>query len=132
MPEMKSGSRVTGDARPAAAAAASCSSQYESMAKSAALALSVSKIVSTMMTSMPPASRPCSCSVYAATSSINVTLRKDGSSTDGEMDAVRFVGPMAPHTKRGRDGSAAIASAHASLASAADARFSSNVCSSRP
>ena len=47
------------------------------------------------------------CSRYASTSLSNVTLRKDGSSTFGEMDSVRFVGPIAPATKPGRMGSAA-------------------------
>jgi hypothetical protein len=63
---------------------------------------------------------------------MKLTLRKDGSSTLGEMLAVRLVGPMAPHTKRGRDGSAAMAASAASRASDADARLSSNVNSSRP
>jgi hypothetical protein len=40
-------------------------------------------------------------------------LRKPGLMTDGEMDSVRLVGPSAPATRRGRDGSAVITSTHA-------------------
>lgn len=50
-------------------------------ANTAALALSVSKMVSTMMMSDPPSTKPFVCSLYATTSSSNVTLRNDGSST---------------------------------------------------
>ena len=39
-----------------------------------------------------PASR------YAASSSSQVTLRAPGSVTSGEIEAVRFVGPIAPRT----------------------------------
>lgn len=50
-------------------------------AKTAALALSVSKIVSTIIMSDPPSTKPLVWSLYATTSSSKVTFRKDGSST---------------------------------------------------
>ena len=81
------------------------SSKSVSSAKIAALALSVSKIVSTSSRSAPPSTRPAACSAYAATSSSKLVLRKPGSLTSGEIDAVRLVGPSPPATKRGRDGS---------------------------
>jgi hypothetical protein len=69
-----------------------------SIANSAALALSVSKMVSTISRSARPSSRPFVASAYAATSSAHVTLRAPGSLTSGEMLAVRFVGPRIPAT----------------------------------
>ena len=78
------------------------SSKSVSRAKIAALALSVSKIVSTSSRSAPPSTRPAACSTYAATSSSKLMLRKPGSLTSGEIDAVRLVGPSPPATKRGR------------------------------
>lgn len=42
--------------------------------------------------------------------------RNDGSSTCGEMDAVLFVGPMAPATKRGFSGFSAVNLSAAALA----------------
>jgi len=43
----------------------------------------------------------------------------------GEIDAVRLVGPMAPATQRGREGSFAVTMSAASRASRAPCRFSS-------
>ena len=63
------------------------------IAKSAALAFSVSKTVSTSNRSAPPSINPSAASAYAETSSSYVTLRAPGSFTSGEIDAVRFVGP---------------------------------------
>ena len=42
--------------------------------------------------------------------SSQVQLRKPGSSTEGEIDSVRFVGPTAPATRRGRCGSLEVTS----------------------
>lgn len=50
-------------------------------ANTAALAFNVSKIVSTIMMSAPPSTSPLVWSLYATTSSSNVTFRKEGSST---------------------------------------------------
>ena len=44
-------------------------------------------------------------------------LRKPGSLTSGEIDAVRLVGPSPPATKRGRSGSASVTASAASRAS---------------
>lgn len=73
-------------------------SKSVSMANSAALALSVSKMVSTSITSAPPSISPRACSAYASTISSHVTLRYAGFSTDGDSDNVRLVGPNAPAT----------------------------------
>ncbi len=94
------------------------------MAWIAALALSVSKIVSISNTSTDPSSNPRTCSVYAARRSSNVTARNPGSDTSGEIDAVRFVGPIAPATKRRRPSSRSAIRA-ASRAMAAPARLRS-------
>ena len=77
------------------------SSKKVSMANSAALAFSVSKMVSTRNTSTPPSNSARACSRYEATSSSKVTLRAPGSFTSGEIDAVLGVGPKAPAAKRG-------------------------------
>ncbi len=103
-------------------------SKYASIANSAALALSVSKTVSTSSRSTPPSTRPSIASVYAATSSSKLTLRNPGSLTSGEIVAVRLVGPSAPATKRGLSGVFAVqASAH-SRAIRAAARLISRTC----
>ena len=86
VPEM-----MTGQRRPR-------SSNRVSRAKIAALALSVSKIVSTSSRSAPPSTRPAACSAYASTRSSKLVLRKPGSLTSGEMEAVRLVGPSPPAT----------------------------------
>ena len=101
------------------------------IAKIAAFALSVSKIVSTSRRSAPPAISPSAASPYASTRSSNDTLRAAGSLTSGEMDAVRLVGPMDPATNRGRP-SAASASSAASRASRAAASFISRATSASP
>ena len=55
----------------------------------------------------------------------HVQLRAPGSSTDGEMERVRFVGPMVPATRRGRWGSLAVTSLAASTASSTPILLSS-------
>ena len=80
------------------------SSKNCSIANSAALAFSVSKMVSTKNRSTPPSCKARACSRYAATNSSKVTLRAPGSLTSGEIDAVFGVGPNAPATKRGASG----------------------------
>ena len=85
---------ITGTSRPAASIASSA-------AQSAALAFSVSNIVSQSKASTPPSIREIICSLYASTSISNVTLRKAGFSTSGLIEQVRPVGPTEPATKRG-------------------------------
>ena len=109
VPEM-----ITGQRRPR-------SSKSVSSAKIAALALRVSKIVSTSSRSTPPSTRPWASSRYAATSSSKVTLRAPGSLTSGEIEAVRLVGPIEPATYRGLSG--VLASSAAARASDAAARL---------
>ncbi len=106
-------------------------SNVSSIAKIAALALSVSKIVSTRRRSAPPATWPSAASRYATTSSAKVTLRAAGSLTSGEREAVRFVGPSDPATNRGRP-SRASASSAAARARRAAASLSSRARSERP
>ncbi len=103
-----------------------------SIANSAALALSVSKTVSTSKRSTPPSTRPSIASPYAATSSSKLTLRKPGSLTSGEIVAVRLVGPSAPATKRGLSGVLVVqASAHSRAIRAAARLMSRTLVSSR-
>jgi hypothetical protein len=109
---------ITGQRRP-------CSSKSVSSAKIAALALSVSKMVSISSTSEPPSTSPLAWVRYASTSSSNVTLRAPGSLTSGEMDAVLLVGPSAPTTNRGRSGVRAVIASHSCRASRAEATLSS-------
>ena len=71
VPEM-----ISGTCRPS-------SSKSACTAKMAALALSVSKIVSMSRMSAPPSSRPAAASWYASSSSSQVTLRAAGSPTSG-------------------------------------------------
>ncbi len=52
-------------------------------------------------------------------------LRKPGSLTSGEIEAVLLVGPSTPATKRGRSGVCAVNSSAAARASFAAARLSS-------
>ena len=85
----------------------------------------MSKIVSTRITWQPPSTIPFTCSLYAATISSHVMLRKPGSSTDGEIESVRFVGPTAPATIRGFSGCFAVTSAAALTASSHATRLSS-------
>ena len=82
----------------------SCSSKRVSSAKIAALALRVSKIVSTRSRSAPPSTRPRASSRYDATSSSKPVLRAPGSLTSGEIEAVLLVGPSEPATYRGHSG----------------------------
>ena len=51
--------------------------------------------------------------------------RNAGSFTSGEIDSVRFVGPIEPATKRGRSGVFVVHSSHAARASRAPSKFSS-------
>ena len=111
VPEM-----MTGQRRP-------CSSKSVSTAKIAALALSVSKIVSIISRSLPPSTSPRAASRYAVASWSKDTLRAPGSLTSGEIEAVRVVGPRAPATQRGR--SSVATSSAARRASFADSRLSS-------
>ncbi len=106
-------------------------SNASSMAKIAALALSVSKIVSRRSRSAPPRTWPSAASRYAAASSPKLTLRAAGSFTSGEIEPVRLVGPREPATKRGRP-SAASASSAAARASRAPASLSSPAMWDRP
>ena len=69
-----------------------------SIAYNAALALRVSKIVSTKRRSDPPSINPKTCSLYAITNSSNVIALYPGSLTSGDMLAVLFVGPIEPAT----------------------------------
>ena len=67
----------------------------------AAFAFNVSKIVSIMMKSTAPSTRPIAASAYVSTSSRKLMLRAEGSSTSGERLADRVVGPRIPATNRG-------------------------------
>ena len=90
------------------------SSNTSSIAKIAALAFSVSKIVSTSSrcdAAVDQAADLLGVGVAAAAS--KVTLRSDGSFTSGEIESVRLVGPIAPATKRGLSGVRAVYSAAA-------------------
>ena len=69
-------------------------------AATAAFAFSVSKIVSIWSTSTPPSTSPRICSAYASVSWSNVIVRYAGSSTLGEIERVRLVGPTEPTTNR--------------------------------
>ena len=92
------------------------SSKTFSIATMPALATSVSKIVSRRMMSEPPSMRPRTCVSNAARISSNVTARNAGLLTSGEIDSVRFVGPIDPATKRGLSGSFAVHSSAAARA----------------
>ena len=107
------------------------SSNTPATAKIAALALSVSKMVSISSRSAPPAISPRAASSYASTSSSNDTLRAAGSLTSGEREPVRLVGPIDPATNLGRP-SAASASSAATRARRAAASLISYASSERP
>ena len=92
----------------------------------AALALSVSKIVSISSRSTPPSASAWICSAYAAVTSSNVTARYAGSSTRGDSDSVTFSGPTEPATNRPPASSAAC------RASWAPRRFISRTSDCRP
>ena len=110
---------------------APCSANIASSANSAAFAFSVSKMVSTISTSAPPSASDSAASRYCATRVSKSMLRKAGSLTSGEIDAVRGVGPSTPTTKRGFAGSRVSNSVQTALASLAASRFSSGTrCSS--
>ena len=66
----------------------------------AALAFSVSKIVSISSRSTPPSASAAICSAYAAWTWSKVTARYAGSSTRGDSDRVTFSGPIEPATNR--------------------------------
>jgi hypothetical protein len=101
------------------------------MAKSAALALRVSKMVSTRSASTPPSSSAFTCCEYAVTTWSHDTARKSGRFTSGDNDKVRLSGPMAPATKQRRPGVFASAFSTARFAHATAARFRSvTMCSS--
>ena len=74
------------------------------MENKAAFALSVSNIVSTNKISTPPSIKASICCLYATAISSKLTARYPGLFTSGEIEQVRFVGPMAPATKRGFSG----------------------------
>ena len=75
------------------------------MANRQAFALRVSKIVSTKRISTPPSIKAAVCSLYAITTSSQVTALNPGSFTSGEIDAVLLVGPIEPATNLGLLGS---------------------------
>ncbi len=77
------------------------SSLISSIANKAALALSVSKIVSTNNTSTPPSINASVCCLYATRNSSKVIALYSGLFTSGDKLAVLFVGPILPATKRG-------------------------------
>mmetsp|Transcript_57246 Transcript_57246/g.170306 ORF Transcript_57246/g.170306 Transcript_57246/m.170306 type:complete len:262 (+) Transcript_57246:527-1312(+) len=99
-------------------------STYSSMAKTAALAFSVSTTPSRARRSAPPSTRPRTCCAYAATRSSQVVLRCERSSALGD-DSRWLVGPMTPATRRGFCMSFLVASAAALLAARAAALLSS-------
>jgi hypothetical protein len=70
------------------------SSKCSSIAKSAAFAFSVSKIVSTMMMSTPPSTSAVTATLYASFTWSKLTARKPGSFTSGRASSVRFIGPQ--------------------------------------
>ena len=106
-------------------------SKYSSIAKSAALAFNVSKIVSTRRMSAPPSTSAATASRYASFTWSKLTARKPGSFTSGESDSVRFMGPSTPATKRGFAGVCAVNSSATARASRAASRFSSPTIDSR-
>jgi hypothetical protein len=108
------------------------SSASSSMAKSAALAFSVSKIVSTIRRSTPPSTSARAATLYASLTWSKLTARKPGSFTSGESESVRFIGPSTPATQRGRPGDLAVCASATSRAMRAPARFSSATTSSSP
>ncbi len=93
----------------------------------AAFAFSVSKIVSMSSTSAPPSTSPRIASAYPSTSRSNVTARKAGSFTRGEIERVWLVGPTEPATNRSGPNASA-----ARRAIRAPSRFSSYTTDSRP
>ena len=92
----------------------------------AALAFSVSKIVSISSRSTPPSASAAICSAYASLTWSKDTVRNAGSSTRGDSDSVTFSGPTDPATSRPPASSAAW------RASRAPARFISPIAPSRP
>ena len=108
------------------------SSKASKAAAIAALALSVSKIVSMRSRWQPPSTRPRICSAYASRTRSNVVERNDGSATSGEIDSVLLVGPIEPATNRGRSGVRAVQTSAARPAIRAAATFISRARGSRP
>ncbi len=108
------------------------SSKCSSIAKSAALAFNVSKIVSTRIKSTPPSTSAFTATLYASFTWSKLTARKPGSFTSGESESVRFIGPRTPATKRGLPGVRAVYVSATSRAMRAPSRFSSATMSSSP
>ena len=96
----------------------------------AALAFSVSKIVSTRSRSTPPSRRAAICSSYVSRTWSNVTARYAASSTRGESESVTLSGPTEPATKRGLSGVRSVHSSAARRASRAPSRLISAATSS--
>src|SRR6056297_1181446 len=115
---------MTGRRRPVA-------SKTSSMATRAAFAFRVSKIVSTSRMSTSPSIRTSTWSRYAFCRASKVRLRAAGSFTSGEMERVLGVGPTAPATKRGVEGSFAVQASEDSRASRAEARLRARTVCSR-
>ena len=67
----------------------------------AALALSVSNMVSMSSASTPPSIMASTCSRYASASSSNVSSRAAGLLTSGLIEQVLLVGPIEPATNLG-------------------------------
>ena len=88
-------------------------------AATAALALRLSKTVSTISRSAPPSARVRACRLYASKRRSKVMLRTEGSATSGDREAVRPVGPKIPATQRGRSGVAYASAARRARATAA-------------
>ena len=109
---------ITGTFTPVASIAACAAS-------SAALAFNVSNIVSMSNKSAPPSISPVIWSVYVSTSSSHEMLLAAGSSTDGEIDRLRLVGPTLPATQH-------LCPSAAVRAKRAAARFISRTYFSRP
>ena len=99
------------------------SSNTSRMATSAALAFSVSTMVSTRITSAPPSTRPRACSLKASRSASKVIERSAGLFTSGEIDSTLLVGPIAPATKRGLSGVFAVHAAATRFAMRAPSTF---------
>ena len=95
------------------------------MPYNAALALSVSNIVSIRRISAPPSINPRACSLYALLTWSKLTALNPGSVTDGEIDKVLLVGPMAPATNLCIEESFLLNSLTQSFAIAAACRFNS-------
>ena len=103
-----------------------------SAAWSAALAFSVSKMVSSSSKSAPASVTAMICSEYAAWSVSKSMARLAGSSISGEREAVLLVGPMEAATNLGRSGVFAVILAASSRAIRTAARLISLARCSQP